>query len=98
MEMTMSFVGLIFIVTVVGLVVALLLRVWTPRSVFRGPRRRHVVTRIVCGALGVGIIVAICAEAYLFQDHSIMLAMGGGLRDFIEHVDSLIVRASDSPI
>lgn len=45
-----------------------------------------------------GILISLCAETYLLQDHSIVLAAGVGLKDFIEHVDGLIVRASESPI
>ena len=54
-----------FIVGIVVLAVVLLLRRLAPWPGLRRPRKRHVVTRIVCGALGVGIIVAICAGSWL---------------------------------
>jgi hypothetical protein len=45
-----------------------------------------------------GILVSMVVETYLLQDHSIVLAMGTGMNAFIDHVDALMVKASDSPI
>ena len=52
---------LVLILPLLAIIVAVIviLRRRPGMFVFRGPRKRHIITRIICGALGVGILIAL---------------------------------------
>ena len=59
-----SFIALPFLIVLIVVAVVLLTRWGRTRSLRRRPRRRHIVTRIVCATLGLAVLIAVGVSTY----------------------------------